>query len=104
MSSLVFRLWVLLLAVLIQVGSWRAEASNQVGASSAPPPAAGDFDAAGDSSEELSAVDDSPGSDLLVENVSNWCTAPESSVWHPWVGDLPTGGPPTDTPFKPPRA
>jgi hypothetical protein len=104
MPSLVFRLWVLLLAVLIQVGSWGAEASSQAGAASAPAPASGDFDAAEESSEELSSVDDTSGSDLLVGNVSNWCTPPESSVWHPWVGGLPKGGPPSDTLFKPPRA
>jgi hypothetical protein len=104
MPSLVFRLWVLLLACLIQVGSWRAEASSQASAAGAPPPAFGDFDAAEDSSEELSAVDDSFGNDILVGGVSNWCTSPESGGYYPWIGGLPKGGPPSDTPFKPPRA
>lgn len=104
MPSLVFRLWVLLLAFLIQVGSWRAEASHQAGASGAPPPITGDFDAAEDSSEEMSAVDDSFGNELLLGSVSNGFKAPDSSPWFPLIDGLPKGGPPSDTPFKPPRA
>jgi hypothetical protein len=104
MPSLVFRLWVLVLAFLLQVGSWRAEASYQASASGAQAPATGDFDVAEDSSEELSAVDDSLGTDILLGSVSDWFTPPASSPWFPWVDGLPKGGPPSDTPFKPPRA
>jgi len=104
MPSLVFRLWVMLLAVLLQVGSWRAEAAYQAGAADTRQPAPQDFDLAEDCSEELSAVDDSFGSDVLLGGVSNWCTPADSGAWVPWVGGLPKGGPPSDTPFKPPRA
>jgi hypothetical protein len=63
----------------------------------------GDFDAAEDSSEELSAVDDSLGADVIFGNVSNWVSAADSARWRPCVSGLPPGGPPLETPFKPPR-
>jgi hypothetical protein len=104
MPSLVFRLWVLVLAFLLQVGSWHVEASYQAGVSGGHAPATGDFDVAEDSTEELSAVDDTQGNDILLGGVSNWFTPPEGSPWFPRVVELPKGGPPSDTPFKPPRA
>jgi hypothetical protein len=105
MPSLVFRLWVLLLAVLVQVGSWHAEASSQASMVSAALPAMGDFDAPEDcsSSEELSATDDSFSGDVLLNAVSKWHAPAQSGRWRPSVAALPPGGPPSDTPFKPPR-
>ena len=108
MPSLVFRLWVLLLTVLLQVGSWRAEASLHAdSAATQQDPShqrsVGDFDAAEDSSEELSAVDDSMGADVVIGGVSNWVSAAHSARWRPCVSGLPPGGPPLETPFKPPR-
>ena len=50
------------------------------------------------------AVDDTLGSDILLGSVSNWFAPPDNSPWFPWVAELPKGGPPSDTPFKPPRA
>ena len=107
MPSLVFRLWVLLLTVLLQVGSWRSEASLHTGSLAMSPQdssqrSVGDFDAAEDSSEELS-VDDSMGTDVVIGGVPDWVNAAESTRWRPSVSGLPPGGPPRETPFKPPR-
>src|SRR4051794_4937139 len=104
MPRLVFRLWVLALALLLQMASWRAEASARVSAFSEPPPARGAFDAPEEMSEELSAVDDTFGTDVLLSGVPNWSSTLESSRWYPWVEGLPKGGPPSDAPYKPPRA
>jgi hypothetical protein len=114
MPSLVFRLWVLLLTVLLQVGSWRAEASlhtssmavasGETGPRGPSHRDVGDVDAAEDSSEELSAVDDSLGADVVIGSVPGWVSAAESARWRPSVSGLPPGGPPLETPFKPPRA
>jgi hypothetical protein len=104
MASLVFRLWVLLLSVLLQVGSWRAEAMSSSSVATAPPPALGDFDAPEeDASEELlSAVDDTFDSALAGGHQPGCHPAPSHRFQRTEEG-LPAGGPPLDTPFKPPR-
>ena len=107
MPSLVLRLLVLLLAVLFQVGGWQSEAYSS--ASVAPAPLVADdgprgCDAPEDSSEELSAVDDSFGSDVVPTSAPNWNSPLQSGRDFAWVDGLPPGGPPSDTPFKPPRA
>jgi hypothetical protein len=105
MASLVFRLCVLVLAVLLQVGSWRAEAASNTGVAAAPPPALGDFDAPEeDASEELlSAVDDTVDS-MLAGGYQPGCHPAPSHRFQRTEEGLPAGGPPLDTPFKPPRA
>jgi hypothetical protein len=104
MASLVFRLGVLLLALLLQAGSWRAEASASASTVASPPPSMGDFDAAADLSEELPGVDDSSGTDVVTGSVSHWCSAASSGLWHARADGSPPGGPALDTPFKPPRS
>ena len=123
MPGLVLRLWVLLLAVLFQAGSWSSgaysSASSAVARLESAPlhggdnrgsdqrsenNGAGDCDAPEDSSEELSAVDDSFGSEVVPASVPNWCSPPVSDRGYAWVDGLAPGGPPADTPFKPPRA
>lgn len=107
MPSLVLRLWVLLLAVLLQAGSWHSEAYSSVSAAAPPPIAddgAGDCDAPEDSSEELSAVDDSSGNDVVPASVPKWTSPLPAPRGYAWVDGLAPGGPPGDTPFKPPRA
>lgn len=127
MPGLVLRLWVLLLAVLFQAGGWSSgadssassalarldaaplrsggdHASNKGSDTSAKNTGAGDCDAPEDSSEELSAVDDSFGNELVSASVPNWCTPPASARGDAWVYGLAPGGPPGDAPFKPPRA
>jgi hypothetical protein len=104
MASLVFRLGVLLLALLLQAGSWRAEASASASTVASPPPSMGDFDAADDLSEELPGVDDSSGTDVVAGSVPHWCSAASSGLWHARADGSPPGGPALDTPFKPPRS
>ncbi len=65
---------------------------------------AGDRDAPEDSSEELSAVDDSFGSDVVPASVPNWCNPRASARGYAWADGLAPGGPPADTPVKPPPA
>jgi hypothetical protein len=103
MASLVFRLGVLLLALLLQAGSWRAEAFASTSVVVSSPPSMGDFDAADDLSEELPGVDDSSGTDVVTGSVPHWCSAASSGLWHAWADRSPPGGPALDTPFKPPR-
>jgi len=107
MPSLVLRLMVLLLAVLFQASSWQAEAYPSVGLGVTAPLVADegdrDCDAPEDCSEELSAVDDSSGSDVVTSSVPNWSSPLASAGGYAWVDGLPPGGPPTETPFKPPR-
>ena len=105
MASLVFRICVLVLAVLLQVGSWRAEAVSNTSAAAAPPPALGDFDAPEeDASEELlSAVDDIVDG-MLAGSYHPGCHPAPSHRFQRTEEGLPAGGPPLDTPFKPPRA
>lgn len=104
MASLAFRLWVLLLALLLQAGSWRSEASSSASVHVSPPPALGDFDAADDLSEELPGVDDSSGTDVVTSSVPHWCSAAPSGLWHAWADGSPPGHPPLDAPFRPPRS
>lgn len=104
MANLAFRLGVLLLALLLQAGSWRAEASPCASAVASPPTSMGDFDAADDLSEDLPGVDDSSGTDIVAAAVPHWCSPPSSGPWHAWADGLPPGGPPLDAPFKPPRS
>ena len=107
MPSVVFRLWVLVLALLFQAGSWRSDTTSPLSlAASTESPASspGDFDAPEDSSEETSAVDDTSGGDLLPHAVPKWCNSAPSARWYPWIDGLSPGGPPSDTPFKPPRS
>jgi len=108
MPSLVLRLWVILLAVLFQASSWSTEAYSSASAAVAPPlvadDGARDCEAPEDGSEELSAVDDSSGSDVVPAGVPNWCNPPVGARGYAWVDGLAPGGPPADTPFKPPRA
>ena len=96
-------LWVLLLTVLLQVGSWRAEASSNVSVTAAPLLALGEFDAPDeDSSEEPSAVDDAFDG-MLAPYHPGCCPAPSHRFQRTELG-LPAGSPPLDVPFKPPRA
>jgi hypothetical protein len=105
MASLVFRLGVLLLALLLQAGSWRAEASASADIVAAEPISMGDFDAADDvSEEELAGVDDSSGADVVTSSVPHWCSAASSGLWQAWADGSPPGGPALDAPFKPPRS
>jgi hypothetical protein len=114
MPSVVFRLWVLVLALLFQAGSWRSDTSSSVladsasasraGSTGAPGSSMGDFDAQDDTSEELSAVDDTFGSDMLPNAAPKWCTSAPSCRSYAWIDGLSPGGPPSDTPFKPPRS
>lgn len=115
MPSVVFRLWVLVLALLFQAGSWRSDATSSVsladsasasraGSTGAPGSSMGDFDAQDDTSEELSAVDDTLGSDMLPNAAPKWCTSAPSCRSYAWIDGLSPGGPPSDTPFKPPRS
>lgn len=118
MPSLVLRLVVLLLAVLFQAASWSSgayssaatfsEATGMARPQSAPldggDDGAGSCEAPEDSSEEPSAVDDSLGSDVVPNGVPNGCSPPPSARGYAWVDGLAPGGPPADTPFKPPRA
>jgi len=105
MASLVFRLCVLVLSVLLQVGSWGAEAASNDSLAAAPPFALGDFDAPEeDASEELlSAVDDSLDG-MLAPSYHPGCHPAPSHRFQRTEEGLPAGGPPLDTPFKPPRA
>ncbi|HWO08908.1 MAG TPA: hypothetical protein VNN80_05490 [Polyangiaceae bacterium] len=104
MASLVFRLGVLLLSVLLQVGSWHAEASSSSSAAAPPPPMLGEFDLAeDDSSEELTAADDTLES-MLVGAYHHGCYPAPSRRFRRVEEGLPAGGPPLDAPFKPPRA
>jgi hypothetical protein len=114
MPSVVFRLWVIVLALLFQAGSWRSDTSLSVAtansASTAPadsrgaPGSMGDFDAQDDTSEEVSAVDDTFGSEMLPNPVPKWCSSAPSCRSYAWIDGLSPGGPPSDTPFKPPRS
>lgn len=106
MPGLVFRLWVLLLAVLLQVGSLGSGVTSYTSASSAPPPVLGDFDTheEEDGSEELSAVDDNVGNDVLLSGSSCSCSPAPSCRCRLWSEGLLSGGPPSDTPDKPPRS
>ncbi|HTV18320.1 MAG TPA: hypothetical protein VMG12_06605 [Polyangiaceae bacterium] len=113
MPSLVLRVWVLFLAVLFQASSWYTDAYSSVGGvnerwgATAPLVADDgerDCDAPEDSSQELSAVDDAFGSDVVPANVSDWSTPLASAGGYAWVDGLPPGGHPAETPFKPPRA
>jgi hypothetical protein len=120
MASLVFRLWVLLLTVLLQVGSWRAGAPSSTSRSTtsiaaATPTAFEDFGMPAqdapeqgtteqeDGSDELSAVDDMFDGMLAGSYHPGCAPAPSTRFQRTDVG-LPTGGPPNDAPFKPPRA
>jgi hypothetical protein len=109
MPSLVLRLVVLSLALLFQAGSWSSEANSAAAsafhAESAPldDDGAGGCEAPEDGSEEP-AVDDSLGSDVVPAGVPNWCRPPARARGYAWVDGLAPGGPPADTPFKPPRA
>lgn len=104
MPSPVFRLWVLVLAVLLQVGSWHTQATSTPNSVAVPLPALGDFDTPEDSSEELSAVDDAGGTEVVAASVPNWGMPPSSSRWNSWAAGLAPGIRPVDEPFKPPRA
>jgi hypothetical protein len=104
MASLVFRLGVLLLALLLQAGSWRAEAPASASAVESPLPNMGDFDAADDLSEELPGVDDSSGTDVVTSSVPHWCSAASGGLWYAWADGSPPGGPALDAPFRPPRS
>lgn len=132
MPGLVLRVLVLLLAVLFQAGGWSSGAcssassatdreksarlepaslaadndagDNRVKNRGAANGGAGGWDALEDSSEELSAVDDSSGGDVLPASVPNWCSPLGGGRGYAWVRGLAPGGPPADTPFKPPRA
>jgi hypothetical protein len=105
MASLVFRICVLVLTVLLQVGSWRAEAVSSTSVASVPPPALGEFDAPEEDAPEelLSAVDDAIDGMLAGSYHPGCHPAPSHRFQRTEVG-LPAGGPPLDTPFKPPRA
>lgn len=74
------------------------------GANGADGEGAGDCDAPEDSSGELSAMDDSFGSDVMAASVPNWFSLPPNAGGYAWVDGLAPGGPPADAPFKPPRA
>lgn len=104
MPSLVLRLWVIMLAVLFQVGSWQPPAPSMSFSAAVPLPEVGDFDAPEESSEEPSAVDDTGGADVAATGAANWGIPAAGGGWHPWAAGLAPGFPPTDTPFKPPRA
>lgn len=105
MASLVFRLCVLVLAVLLQVGSWHAEAAANAGIAAAPPPAMGDFDAPEeDASEELLTAVDDTFDGMLADSYHPGCHPAPSRRFQRTEEGLPAGGPPLDTPFKPPRA
>jgi hypothetical protein len=104
MGSLVFRLGVLVLAVLLQVASWRAEACSGTSAATAPPPVLGELDAPEeDASEELTAADDALDG-MLVGAYHPGCGPAPSHRFRQTELGLPSGGPPLDAPFKPPRA
>lgn len=105
MASLVFRICVLVLAVLLQVGSWRAAAVSNASVTAAPPPVLEDFDTPEeDASEELlSAVDDTVDG-MLAGGYHPGCHPGPSHRFQRTAEGLPAGGPPLDTPFKPPRA
>lgn len=113
MPSLVLRVLLLFLAVSFQATSWYSDAYSSVGGGSerqavtAPVVADDgerDCEAPEDCSEDLSAVDDSFGSDVVPASAPNWSTSSPSAGGYAWVDGLPPGGPPTETPFKPPRA
>jgi len=107
MPSLVLRLWVLAIAVLLQVGGWHTEAYSSASAGATVPlvadDGAGGCEAPEDSTEELSAVDDTSGSDVLASSAPKWTTPLPNPHGYAWVDGLAPGGPPGDTPFKPPR-
>ena len=105
MASLVFRICVLVLTVLLQVGSWRAEAVSSTSVASVPPPALGEFDAPEEDAPEelLSAVDDAIDG-MLAGSYHPGCHPAPSHRFQRTEEGLPAGGPPLDTPFKPPRA
>lgn len=104
MASLVFRLGVVLLSVLLQVGSWHAEAWSSTSAAPPPPPVLGDVDLAeDDSSEELTTADDTLDG-MLVGSYHPGCYPAPSRRFRQTEEGLPAGGPPLDAPFKPPRA
>lgn len=105
MASLVFRICVLVLAVLLQVGSWRAEAASNNSVAAAPPPALGDFDAPEeDASEELLSPVDDTFDGMLAGSYHPGCHPAPGHRFQRTEEGLPAGGPPLDTPFKPPRA
>lgn len=104
MSGVAFRLWVLLLAVLLQLGGWRSEVASPAWEAGSPPPALGDREASEDLSGEVTAVDDSAGNDVLLGGLAKWLRPPCASCWQRGSEGLPPGGPPSDAPFKPPRA
>lgn len=124
MPGLVIRLWVLFLANVIQASSWSSEACFsakipvllvQCGAESNVARAddrdgdsrersEGDRDVPEDRTEELAAVDDWSGNDVLAADAPSWGNPPASDAGYAWMEGLAPGRPPTDAPFKPPRA
>jgi hypothetical protein len=111
MPSQVLRLVVLLLVFVLQAGSWRSgegssACSGGARAGAVPPDDDGarGCDDAEDSSEELSALDDSLGSDGVPAAIPNWRSPAPSARGYAWADGLAPGRPAGDAPFKPPRA
>jgi hypothetical protein len=107
MNGPVFRIWVLLLALLVQAGGFRSEASSRDSGSClsrAVMPAPPDFDISEqDDSQELSAADDALGGHALLNAAPEWCRHARGSTALPVTDELPPGRSPSDAPFKPPR-
>jgi hypothetical protein len=105
MNGPVFRIWLLLLTLLVQVGGFRFEASSRVSIARAAVPAWQDFDVSEeDGSEELSAADDAPGTDALLSTAQEWCGPMSGDTSWPLSAGIAPRRPPSDAPFKPPRA
>jgi hypothetical protein len=112
MKGPVFRISVLLLALLLQLGGFRSEPSTR-DAVSAPAVSAAQVQLPGpsdveteeeDSSEELPGADDAPGADLLSNMASAWRARLCSSAEWPAAGGLAPSRAPSAMLFKPPRA
>jgi hypothetical protein len=105
MSGPVFRICVLLLALLIQAGGFRSEAASRSTPGWVTVRAVHDFDICeADGSEEPSAADEAPEMGVPPNAaIARSRVSSENPSW-PVSDGLPPGRSPSGAPFKPPRA